>query len=63
MVAAIYQRTNGRLPIVGVGGVRTASDVQAKLDAGASLVQFYTNLVYEGPGLAGRILRGLEIGD
>jgi dihydroorotate dehydrogenase len=63
MVAAIYQRTNGRLPIVGVGGVRTASDVQAKLDAGASLVQLYTNLVYEGPGLAGWILRGLEIGD
>ncbi len=55
----IYRQTSGRLPIIGVGGVRTVADVQAKLDAGASLVQLYTSLIYEGPGLPGRLLRGL----
>jgi len=63
IITAVHRRSNGRLPIIGVGGVRTAADVQAKIDAGASLVQLYTGLVYRGPGLAGRILRGLEIGD
>lgn len=55
----LSRATRGRLPIVGVGGVSTADDVRAKLDAGASLVQLYTGLVYEGPGVAGRLLRGL----
>jgi dihydroorotate dehydrogenase len=59
IIQYIYRQTNGRLPIIGVGGVRTATDVQAKLDAGASLVQLYTSLVYEGPGLPGRLLRNL----
>jgi len=57
IIRYIYQQTNGRLPIIGVGGVRTVDDVQEKLDAGASLVQLYTGLVYEGPGLPGRLLR------
>jgi dihydroorotate dehydrogenase len=57
IIRYIYQQTNGRLPIIGVGGVRTVDDVQEKLDAGASLVQLYTSLVYEGPGLPGRLLR------
>jgi len=56
----ISRHTNDRLPIIGVGGIRTAADVQAKIDAGASLVQLYTALVYEGPGLAGNILRELN---
>jgi dihydroorotate dehydrogenase len=46
-------------PIIGVGGVFTAQDARDKLNAGASLVQIYTGLVYEGPGMAGKILRGL----
>jgi len=45
--------------LVGVGGVATAADVRAKLDAGADLVQLYTALVYAGVGLARRLLRGL----
>jgi dihydroorotate dehydrogenase len=57
----ITQQTGGRLPIIGVGGVRTADDVKAKQDAGASLVQLYTGLVYEGPSLPGRILRQLAV--
>ncbi|RMG95212.1 MAG: quinone-dependent dihydroorotate dehydrogenase [Chloroflexi bacterium] len=63
IIAYIYQQTNGRLPIIGVGGVHTADDARRKLDAGASLVQLYTGLVYEGPGIAGRILRQLYPND
>jgi dihydroorotate dehydrogenase len=60
IIRHISKQTNGRLPIIGVGGIRTAADVQAKVDAGASLVQLYTALVYEGPRLPGRILRELS---
>ncbi len=59
IIRYIAQQTGNTLPIIGVGGVRTAQDVRAKLDAGATLVQLYTGLIYEGPGLAGRILRAL----
>ena len=47
------------IPVVGVGGVMGPEDARAKLDAGATLVQLYTGLVYEGPGLVKRILKGL----
>lgn len=60
IIRYIHRHTGGRLPIIGVGGVQTADDVRQKLDAGASLVQIYTGLIYEGPGLAGRILRELN---
>jgi dihydroorotate dehydrogenase len=60
MVRKIYQRTQGQLPIIGVGGVMTVDDVKEKLDAGAALVQIYTGLIYEGPGLGQRINRGLS---
>jgi dihydroorotate dehydrogenase len=51
IVQAIAQRTGGRLPIIGVGGIITPDDALAKLDAGAWLVQLYTGLIYSGPGL------------
>jgi dihydroorotate dehydrogenase len=47
------------VPIVGVGGIFTAEDAYARIRAGASLVQLYTALVYEGPGLPRRISEGL----
>lgn len=50
----------GGLPLVGVGGIASAEDAWARIRAGASLVQLYSALVYEGPGLARRIVRGLE---
>jgi dihydroorotate dehydrogenase len=59
VIATIARETAGRLPIIGVGGIRTADDVRSRLDAGASLVQIYTALVYDGPGLPGRLLREL----
>jgi dihydroorotate dehydrogenase len=48
------------LPLVGVGGVGSAEDAYAKIRAGASAVQLYTALAYEGPGLAARIAHGLD---
>jgi dihydroorotate dehydrogenase len=59
VVHQIYQRTQGKLPIVGVGGVAGTADVLEKFDAGAILVQVYTGLIYEGPGMVKRILKGL----
>jgi dihydroorotate dehydrogenase len=59
IIRYIWRNTSGRLPIVGVGGVFSATDVTAKLDAGAALVQVYSGLVFEGPSMAGHILRSL----
>lgn len=60
MVSEIYRRTDGRLPIIGVGGIMNSQDARAMLDAGAALIQVYTGLVYEGPGLVGDILKALS---
>jgi dihydroorotate dehydrogenase len=59
LIARISRLTEGKLPLIAVGGVFNAGDVRAKLDAGAQLVQVYTGLIYEGPAMAGRILRAL----
>jgi dihydroorotate dehydrogenase len=53
--------TGGALPLVGVGGIATAEDAWQRIRAGASLVQLYSAMVYEGPGIARRIVRGLEM--
>jgi len=60
IVAKIYHLTDGNLPIVGVGGICSPDDAKAMLDAGASLIQLYTGLVYQGPGITKRILRGIS---
>ena len=60
IIAHIYQHTNGKLPIIGVGGIFTADDAWEKITAGASLIQVYTGLVYEGPSIAADIVRGLK---
>ena len=52
--------TGGALPLVGVGGIATADDAFARIRAGASLVQLYSAMIYEGPGIAGAICQGLE---
>ena len=59
VVRYIARRTEGRLPIIGVGGIASAADALEKLRAGASLVQVYTGLVYVGPGLTHHINAGL----
>ncbi|HTV44160.1 MAG TPA: quinone-dependent dihydroorotate dehydrogenase [Stellaceae bacterium] len=59
ILAEFYRLTRGRLPLIGVGGVASAEDAYAKIRAGASLVQLYTALVFEGPALIRRIGDGL----
>lgn len=59
MLARAYLRCGGALTLIGAGGVESAETALAKIEAGASLVQLYTGLVYRGPGLIGEILAGL----
>jgi dihydroorotate dehydrogenase len=59
VVAKLRRALPAGVPIIGVGGIGSAADAREKLDAGASLVQLYTALVYRGPGLVGEIVRGL----
>lgn len=59
VIAKLHQATRGATPIIGVGGVFTANDAWEKICAGASLVQLYTGLVYEGIGVVRRINAGL----
>jgi dihydroorotate dehydrogenase len=60
LVAHCYLQTKGALPIIGVGGVEDAETAVAKIEAGASLVQIYTGLIYRGPSIVTEILRGLS---
>ncbi len=60
LLARFYRLTEGRVPLVGVGGVDSARSAYAKIQAGASLVQLYTALIYRGPALIDNILRGLS---
>jgi dihydroorotate dehydrogenase len=55
-----YRETGGALPLIGVGGIATAEHAWARIRAGASLVQLYTAMIYEGPGVARTIVGGLE---
>lgn len=59
VVRRIHRRSNGTYPIIGAGGLMTPADVQAMLEAGASLVQLYTGFVYEGPRLVRDTCRAL----
>jgi dihydroorotate dehydrogenase len=57
---SIRRATGGALPLIAVGGIASGADAYERIRAGASLVQLYTALVYEGPGLARRICRELK---
>ena len=59
IIRHLYRQTKGALPIIGVGGIFNADDAWEKITAGASLVQLYTGLVYEGPAVAKQIVKGL----
>ncbi len=60
VLAQLSSATNGRLPLIGVGGVSSAEQAYAKIRAGASAVQLYTAMVYAGIGLAAQIAQGLD---
>ncbi len=59
MLAHVYKLTGGRLPLIGVGGIDSGEAAVAKIEAGASLLQLYTGLVFEGPALIKRIKQAL----
>jgi dihydroorotate dehydrogenase len=60
LVKYVHQRSDGKLPIIGVGGIMSPEDAQEMIDAGASLVELYSGFIYEGPGLIKRILKHFE---
>lgn len=60
VLARLSRETGGALPLIGVGGIASAEDTYAKIRAGASAVQLYSALVYEGLSLVPRIARGLD---
>lgn len=59
IIRDVYRHTEGRVPIIGVGGVASAEDAYGHLCAGASLIELYTGLIYEGPRLPSAIKDGL----
>lgn len=59
VIRYLHQRSGGAFPIIAVGGIFTAADALEKLNAGASLVQVYTGFIYEGPGIAHNICKGI----
>ena len=60
LVKYIHEKSAGKLPIIGVGGIMSGEDAKAMLDAGASLVEIYSGFIFEGPGLVKRIIKHLE---
>jgi dihydroorotate dehydrogenase len=59
MLARVYLLTEGKLPLIGVGGIDSGEAALAKIAAGSSLIQLYTGLVFEGLGLVGRIKQAI----
>ena len=60
VIRHLFRQSQGKLPIIGVGGIFTAADAWEKITAGASLIQVYTGLVYEGPAVVREIVTGLQ---
>ena len=60
VIRVLAQHLDGALPIIGVGGIMSGADARAKIDAGAALVQFYTGLIYCGPGLVSEVAQALR---
>lgn len=61
IIAYIHQKTNGKLPIIGVGGIHSLESAQEKINAGAGLIQIYTSFIYKGPSLIKNIAKKLQI--
>ena len=55
IIQYIFQKTGGKLPIIGVGGIHNPEDAVEKLDAGASLIELYTGFIYYGPGIVKKV--------
>ncbi|MBV9710712.1 MAG: hypothetical protein JO011_07355, partial [Ktedonobacteraceae bacterium] len=55
----LCKKLDGKLPIIGVGGIFEPDDARRMFDAGASLIQIYTGFIYEGPGIVKRVNKAL----
>jgi dihydroorotate dehydrogenase len=55
----VHEVTGGKIPLIGIGGIDSPETALTKIEAGASLLQLYTGLIYEGPGLISEIKKGL----
>ena len=62
VVRYLSQGLGGKVPVIAAGGIATAADAQAALDAGAALVQIYTSFIYEGPAVVRNICKGMQKG-
>jgi dihydroorotate dehydrogenase len=60
VIRSLARHLDGALPIIGVGGIMSGADARAKIAAGASLVQFYTGLIYRGPALVAEVARAIR---
>lgn len=60
VISEFYKYLQDEIPIIGVGGISSGKDAREKLEAGAVLVQVYSGLIYQGPGLVNQILKELE---
>ncbi|HRQ65052.1 MAG TPA: quinone-dependent dihydroorotate dehydrogenase [Xanthomonadaceae bacterium] len=60
VLSGMATRLGGRIPLIGVGGILSGADAHAKLEAGASLVQFYTGMIYRGPALIAECVEALR---
>ena len=56
----MYSLTNGQIPLIGVGGISNGYECYEKIKAGASLVQLYTSLIYQGPQIINKIIKELN---
>jgi dihydroorotate dehydrogenase len=61
VIAGLKKELDSQIPIIGVGGILTGADAQAKINAGASLVQLYTGLIYRGPALVNECAKALAV--
>jgi len=59
VLARVHRLTQGKIPLIGIGGIDSGPSAIAKIEAGATLLQLYTGLIFEGPGLIARIKRDL----
>jgi dihydroorotate dehydrogenase len=60
VLRVLYRAVDGKLPLIGVGGIFSAEDAYARICAGASLIQIYTGLIYQGPLFPRAVVRGLQ---
>ena len=60
VLRSMAERVGSKIPLIGVGGIVTGADAAAKMVAGASLVQFYTGMIYHGPGLIGECVQAIR---